>query len=129
MNQLSESFKALEYAEFTLQNSEYNLHGGFALGTINRAYYAMFYCMTALLFTENIHAKSHKGTLVKYEELFVKSGLMSKQTSTWVRDAFNLRQEADYDFEAIITEDEAKILVENARQFYNLTKAFLENLA
>ena len=84
--------------------------------------------MTALLFTENIHTKSHKGTLVKFEELFVKTGLLPKQTSTWVRDAFNLRQEADYNFEAIITEDEAKILVENAREFYILTKNYFEKL-
>lgn len=128
MNLYAESFKALERAEFTLENSEYNLHGGFELGTVNRAYYAMYYCMSALLFTENVYAKSHKGTHVKYEELFVKNGRMSKQTSIWVRDAFNLRQEADYDFEAIITGDEAKVLVENAREFYNLVKEYLEKL-
>lgn len=88
----------------------------------------MYYCISALLFTENVYAKSHKGTLVKYEELFVKNGRMSKQTSIWVRDAFNLRQEADYDFEAIITEEEAKVIVENAREFYNLVKEYLEKL-
>lgn len=129
MKHYPESQKALEYAEFTLENSEYNLLGGFTLGAINRAFYAMFYCMNALLFTQNVHAKSHKGTLVKFEELFVKSGIMPKKTSNWVRDAFNLRQEADYDFEAIITEEEAQILVENAKEFYLITKEYLAKLS
>lgn len=129
MKHYPESQKALEYAEFTLENSEYNLLGGFTLGTINRAFYAMFYCMNELLFTQNVHAKSHKGTLVKFEELFVKSGIMPKKTSNWVRDAFNLRQEADYDFEAIITEEEAQILVENAKEFYLITKEYLAKLS
>lgn len=35
MNHFPESQKALEFAEFTLENSEYNLLGGFTLGTIN----------------------------------------------------------------------------------------------
>jgi uncharacterized protein (UPF0332 family) len=53
---------------------------------------------------------------------------MPKKTSNWERDAFNLRQEADYDFEAMITEEEAQILVENAKEFYLITKEYLAKL-
>jgi uncharacterized protein (UPF0332 family) len=53
---------------------------------------------------------------------------LPRKTSNWVRDAFNLRQEADYDFEAIITEEEAQILVENAKEFYFITKEYLSKL-
>ena len=120
MNNFADSFKALERAKDTLETSEHDLKGGFTLAAVNRAYYAMFYCMSTLLFTENLYAKSH------YEELFVKTERMPKQTSLWVRTAFNLRQEADYDFEAVVTEEEAQIILVNARNFYELTKDYFQ---
>lgn len=126
MNNFADSFKALERAKDTLETSEHDLKGGFTLAAVNRAYYAMFYCMSTLLFTENLYAKSHKGVLIKYEELFVKTERMPKQTSLWVRTAFNLRQEADYDFEAVVTEEEAQIILVNARNFYELTKNYFQ---
>ena len=126
MNNFADSSKALERAKDTLETSEHDLKGGFTLATVNRAYYAMFYCMSALLFTENIYAKSHKGVLIKYEELFIKTEKLPKHTSLWVRTAFNLRQEADYDFEAVITEEEAQIILKNAQNFYELTKGYFQ---
>lgn len=128
MSLLEESFKALERAEDTLNTSEHDLKGGFPLATVNRAYYTMFYCMSALLFTENIYAKSHKGVLLKYEEIFIKTGKISKNTSTWIRTAFNLRQEADYDFDASISDEEAATLVDYARNFFELTKDYFSKL-
>ena len=125
---LSEPFKALERAEDALHNSVHSLHGGFTLGTVNRAYYTMFHCMCALLATQDIHAKTHQGTRAKFGEMFIKSSIFPHITANYVRDAFNLRQEADYDLDANITEDEAQILVDNAREFYNLTKKYLEKL-
>jgi uncharacterized protein (UPF0332 family) len=126
---LHDSFKALERAEDALENSVYSLHGGFTLGTVNRAYYTMFYCMSALLATKGIHAKTHQDIRAKFGELFIKNSIFPTIIAKYIGNAFDLRQEADYDFEAIITEDEAKVLVENAREFYNLTKEYLEKIA
>ena len=126
---VSDSFKALERAEDALENSVYSLHGGFTLGTVNRAYYTMFYCMTALLATQGVYAKTHQGIRAKFSELFIKSSLFPNNIAKYIGNAFDLRQEADYYLDTNITEDEAKILVENAREFYNLTKNHLENLA
>ena len=67
--------------------------------------------MSALLFTENIYAKSHKGFLLKYEQLFVKTGKMPRNTSIWIRTTFSLRQEADYDLDASITEEESVLII------------------
>lgn len=128
MKGLKDSFLALDRAESTLESSIHDLNGGFPLATINRAYYAMFYCVCALLYTENIFPKSHKGVLLKFEELFILTEKFPKESSNWIRTAFSLRQEADYDFEAEITKDDAKFLVDNADAFFQLTKKYLNNL-
>ena len=54
MSKLYEAQQALERAEDTLNESSYNLDGGFTIATANRAYYAIFYCLTALLYTEHV---------------------------------------------------------------------------
>ncbi len=60
MSRLYESQQALERAAETLQESEYNLEGGFPIASANRAYYAVFYCLTALLHTEDVYTKRHR---------------------------------------------------------------------
>ena len=46
---MSEAVKALDRAKDAIETAEYTIQGDFILAAINRAYYAMFYCMTALL--------------------------------------------------------------------------------
>ncbi len=59
MNSNTESFKALERADDAIQAAKYDLEGGHVLAAANRSYYAMFYCMTALLYTKDVFAKTH----------------------------------------------------------------------
>lgn len=66
-----ESQKALERAVDSLESAKHNLQGGFILTAVNRSYYACFYCMIALLYTRNLHPKTHSGVRTKFSELFV----------------------------------------------------------
>jgi len=107
MNQRYETQLALDKAADFLSDSDFNLAGGRTIATVNRAYYAMYYCLSALLFTEDIVPKTYKGCQQKFGELFVKTGRFPLKTATWVSDAFNLRQFGDYDLEATVSEEEA----------------------
>jgi uncharacterized protein (UPF0332 family) len=62
---------------------------------------------------------------LKYDEIFVKTGKMPLVTTKYLSNSFSLRQEADYDLDANITETEAQILIDNAREFFELTKVYL----
>ncbi|RRB04097.1 HEPN domain-containing protein [Larkinella rosea] len=85
--------------------------------------------MTALLLSENEYAKTHKGTITKFNELFVKSGLFNKEAAQLVSNAYILRQKADYDLEVEISEDDARDLVKRARVFLTeVTLYFEQNL-
>ena len=128
MSDLNESFLWLERADDTLHASDVNLKNDLLLASVNRAYYAMFYCTIALLRSEDIITKSHSGTFSKFNELFVKTGTISTEHSSNFRRAFEYRQSVDYDIEAHITEEECQVLLDNAKEFYTITKEYLSKL-
>ncbi len=123
----SESSKALEKAEDALKSAEYDVIGGFTLAAANRAYYSCYYCMVAMLYTKDVYAKTHQGLRAKFTELFIKeSSAFPSEASDIITMLFNYRQEADYDLDADITIDEARLILGKATEFYNLTVVFLQ---
>lgn len=123
-----EARKALEKADHAIQNARYDLKGGFLLATANRAYYCCYYCMTALLHTENTFAKTHQGLRSKFSELFIKTGIFPIVASDTIAILFDYRQEADYDIDAEITVEEAETIIEKAGSFLKLAKDYFQQL-
>ena len=81
-----------------------------------------------MLFTEGVYTKSHKGTIVQYNQLFVKDGRFPTHTSKRISDAFALRQAGDYDFDIDIEEEKAQELVERASHFLKLVEEYITRL-
>jgi uncharacterized protein (UPF0332 family) len=121
--------KILDKAIEALENAEYDLNGGYTLATANRAYYACYYCMTALLYTMDVYAKTHQGVKTKFNELFIKSGRIPQNASEIATLLFDSRQDADYDFDAEVTIEEANNLIVQAKTFLQLTTDYLENIS
>lgn len=124
----AESLKALEKAADAIENAEYNLKGGFISATANRAYYSCYYCIIALLYTQNVYAKTHQGARAKFSELFIKTAIFPIEISDSIAMLFDYRQEADYDLDEDITHDEAANLIRKAEEFYKLVKAYFHKL-
>ena len=122
----TESGKALVRAADAIRTAEYDLAGNFPMAAVNRTYYASYYCMTALLFSKNIFAKTHHGTRAKFSELFIKTGVFPESMAIYIKIAFDLRQEADYDFDADITVEEAENIIIKFKEFYQFTIAYLQ---
>jgi len=53
----------LEQAHETLREAELLLDGAALRGTVNRAYYAMFYALLALLATRQLGTSKHSGVI------------------------------------------------------------------
>jgi uncharacterized protein (UPF0332 family) len=121
-----EALKALRKAEHALQNAKHDLAGGFFLATANRTYYACYYCMTALLYTKEVVAKTHQGVRSRFSELFIKTGIFPVAAADTITLLFDYRQEADYDLDAEINADEAANLVEKAGEFLRFIKQYFE---
>jgi uncharacterized protein (UPF0332 family) len=120
----NEAKKALEKEDHALQNAAYDLKGGFFLATANRAYY----CMTALLQTQDTFAKTHQGIRSKFSELFIKTGVFPTSASDTITILFDYRQEADYDVGAEITINEAQTILERAGSFLTMATDYFQQL-
>lgn len=128
MSKLHEAQLALDRADETLTESIQTLDGGFTIATANRSYYAIFYCLTALLYTEGIQTKRHSGAQGKFHDLFIRTNRFPRETIGWIQASFQLRQAGDYDLEADISVPEAQQVLDYAQRFYELTKTYIENL-
>ncbi len=95
-------------------------------GTTNRAYYAYFDAVRALLATKEIWGKSHSGTHAKFAEVFVKTGVLPIHTSKNLRILYEFRQGGDYDSDIEITETDAKYCLETTQDFIVITENYLK---
>jgi len=124
----TESLKAFDKAADAIDNAKYNLKGGYFSATANRAYYACYYCLIALLYTQKVYAKTHQGTKAKFTELFVKTDIFPAETSDSISMLFDYRQEADYDLDEDISYEEAATLIDKASEIYHLTNTYFQKI-
>ena len=86
----------VEQAHETLREAEILLNESALRGAINRAYYAMFYALLALLATKRLGTSKHSGALALFDREFVKTGVFPRELSRSLHLAFNRRQTHDY---------------------------------
>lgn len=128
----SENIKALvlyriQQAEESLVAANVLLEQRLVRPAANRAYYAMFYAVLALLATKRQETSKHSGAISIFDREFVKTGLFSKESSRWIHDAFDLRQKSDYAPQTEVSENQANEVFERAQVFVGDVKKRLEN--
>jgi uncharacterized protein (UPF0332 family) len=107
----------LEKASRAIHAAQTLLDGGDADFAVGRAYYAMFYAAQALLHDKGLRFRKHSGVHAAFGEHFAKTGLLDSKFHRWLLDAFDKRLQADYGIEAVVTVEDAQLLIEEARQF------------
>ncbi len=127
---MSENIQALvayrlEQADESLEAARTLLDKKLIRPSVNRAYYAMFYAVLALLAREKQETSKHSGAIALFDRDFVKQGIFKKDYSRWLHDAFDLRQRSDYAADYRATRDDADKTLENAESFVNEVKKVL----
>jgi uncharacterized protein (UPF0332 family) len=118
----------MEQAEEALRSAGILYEAEAVRETVNRAYYAMFYAVLALLAAERKETSKHKGAISLFDLEFVKTGVLTKQFSEWLHEAFDLRLDADYaPFYRPSPEDVERVL-QNARDFVTAIKSRLSDI-
>jgi len=88
--------RLLDRAEGSIVSAEEILEKGHPEFAVSRAYYAMFYCAEALLSSIDLGFSKHSTTIGAFAKEFVKTGKLPKEMHQHLLDAFESRQEADY---------------------------------
>jgi uncharacterized protein (UPF0332 family) len=93
---------------------------------INRAYYAMFYAVLALLVFEPYSSSKHSGVLSYFNKRFIKEGIFPEEIGRSINKAFEIRQEGDYREYAELRYKEVEPFIKKAEVFIQTVKKYLE---
>jgi uncharacterized protein (UPF0332 family) len=124
MNQ--EARRLLDKAERALRAAETLLRAGDAEYAAGRAYYAMLHATQALLRQHGLRYRKHSAVHSTFGEHFIKAGLLDPKFHRWLLDAFDARLRGDYDFDATFEEGSVAAMVQQAREFLEVARGFLE---
>ncbi len=115
---MEQSYETLREAEVLFKQSAFR-------GTVNRAYYAMFYAVLALLATRNLGTSKHTGVIGLFDREFVKKGIFSRELSRSLRIAYDRRQTYDYGEFTAIDERASQETLKNANAFVSAIETYL----
>jgi uncharacterized protein (UPF0332 family) len=93
---------------------------------INRAYYAMFYAVLALLVYEQYSSSKHSGILSYFNRRFIKEKVFDESIGRSLNKAFDLRQRGDYRENIDLTYEQVEPFISEAENFIQTVKAHLE---
>jgi len=117
--------KELQGARYDLERAHKSLKDKDYKWATVQAYYSMFHAARALLYSRGFREKSHRALLTALRELFVRSGQLDLEYHDDLRNAMDLREEADYGM--VFSEEGAKEVVEKAKKFLDKTETILQD--
>jgi len=96
-------------------------------GSVSRGYYAIFYAACAILLIKGQEFSSHQAVISSFGRDFVKTGEIDPGFHRIFIDAFEFRQEADYDIDKVVDESYGKVMTEFAHNFREMANEYLKN--
>ena len=118
----------LQQSEETLDEAKFLLEGKKnPRVVINRAYYAMFYAVLALLIFESYSSSKHSGVISYFNRTFIKEGLLPKELGQSINAAFELRQRGDYKEYVQLTYEQVKPFIQKTHEFIDGVRTYLQS--
>ncbi len=93
----------------------------------NRAYYAIFYAMRAVLALDGIDSKKHSGIIAEFRKQYIKTGIFESKMSDIISDLFEVRSSSDYDDFYTISKSRVTEQYEKAKYFVEKVNEYLSN--
>jgi uncharacterized protein len=121
-HRLSRARNALRMAELALGEED----DGLLPDAVNRLYYACFYAVTALLYTEGVTASRHTGLISLFGEHWTGPERFSRGLGRFLHQMFERRLEGDYGEEASFERSEVESWIAEAKAFVTQIEAYLQ---
>lgn len=118
----------LEHARQCLAAAQTLLNVQDCKGAANRAYYAVFHAMRAMLALDGIDRKHHAGIITEFRRLYIKTGILDAGLSEIIQMQSEYRTSSDYDDFFIISKAEVAEQVESAEEFISAVSAYLDDI-
>ncbi len=119
---LERALDDLESAQILLDNGKYKAAN-------NRAYYACFHAVDAVLALEPAAFKKHKDTLAYFNKNYVHTGIFPGDIGRRIARLEVIRHKSDYDTFYIAGREEAALQIETAREVTEKVRQYLDQAA
>ena len=93
----------------------------------NRAYYAIFHAIRSILALDNVDFKKHSSVIGHFNKNYIATNIFEKKYGPIINNAFELRQESDYEDFYVVDKNKTEELILNAESFLNAVNEYLSN--
>ena len=108
-----------------LKTAEDNLNAGSYRASANRSYYAVFHALRAVTALDQFDSGKHSGIIAYINLHYVKAGIFEKSFSKMIDSTMRLREKADYEDFNPVTQEEAEIQIERAKEVVSIVEKYV----
>jgi len=105
-------------ASYIMEIQDYNL-------VSNRAYYAIFHAMRAVLALEEKDFEKHSAVIGYFRKEYIKTQIFPVEASRIIGNAFDSRNESDYRDWCEVSQEDAEFQLQSAKKFLEMTEVYL----
>lgn len=117
----------LQRANTTAEEARSAIDGNFFFNAENRIYYSIFYSVSALALKFDYTTSKHKQLLGWFNQNFIKTGIIPLKYGKIYRNAYDKRQESDYDDFVTLVADEVQADFADMQEFVKYLSSFIYN--
>ena len=114
-----------DHAKECLLDAKMLLTGERYRSAANRAYYAIFHAMRAVLALDGVDMKHHSGIISEFRRRYINTGIFETRMSEIISVLFDVRTDSDYDDFFVISKADTAAQIENAAYFVDRVAAYL----
>lgn len=121
-----------DYAKYRIERAREDLEaahllydaGNYRIAN-NRAYYAVFHAMRAVLVFDNFDSSKHSGVIAEFRRRYIKEGIFPIEISKMIGSAFTIRNASDHDDMFIASKSETEEQINNAEYVYRILSEYI----
>ena len=121
-----------DYAKYRIERAREDLEaahllydaGNYRIAN-NRAYYAIFHAMRAVLVFDDFDSRKHSGVIAEFRRRYIKEGIFPIEISKMIGSAFTIRNASDYDDMFIASKSETEEQINNAEYVYRILSEYI----
>lgn len=117
----------LEQAKRELKDAKLLYNDDSYLSANNRAYYAIFHSIRAVLALEPIDFKKHKDVVAYFNKNYINPEIFPRTLGKRIMQAKRIREDSDYDDEYMANEEATENQIKTAEELINLVEKYIEN--
>lgn len=119
----------IERAKEELENARLLFQNTRLKAANNRAYYSIYYALTAVLCLEPVAFKKHKDTIAYFNKNYVHTEKFPKEIGRNIAKAAKVRHASDYDEFYIASKSEAENQIRTAEELIILVQTYVQENA